>query len=136
MTKKNETEILIETGRELKLDGKDYIMRRLDVRDVMAFANLFMRAFGKVRADMGDEALAVSEEAGTDLFFDAFLGNPVGFADVLGPVIGLTGAEFLKLSPAASNTFTAALQESEDMNAFFDAALAMMKMLGSLSRRQ
>ena len=135
--KKNEIETLIATDREIVLDGKAYIMRRLDVRDVFAFANLFWTALARVREEVGEEALASQDDAGAStMFFEAFLGNPIGFAKVFGPVIGLTEHEFMRLTPVAINDFLRELQAEEDLQAFFGAAMGMMKMLGSASREQ
>jgi len=112
-------------------------MRRLNVRDVFSFANLFWKAMAQVREELGEEALEQQDDAAaTNVFFEAFLGNPVGFAKVFGPVIGMTPDEFMRMSPKATMDFLGVLQKQEDLNAFFGAALAMMGTLGSLSRGQ
>lgn len=135
--KKNEIETLVEVNQEIVLDGKAYQMRRLNVRDVFSFANLFWKAMAQVREELGEEALEQQDDAAaTNVFFEAFLGNPVGFAKVFGPVIGMTPDEFMRMSPKATMDFLGALQKQEDLNAFFGAALAMMGTLGSLSRGQ
>lgn len=133
MEASREVSILIDGPRTILLDGKPYSMRRLDTRDVFAFANMMTKAVAKIPVPKEGEEVSEADDASS--FFDAILGNPNAFAGVFAPVIGIKAEEFVKLSPKATMEFLAELEKSEDLAAFFDGAMSLMKVLGSLSRK-
>lgn len=123
----DDAKVILETGWQVTLAGRTYTMRRLNTRDVFAFAKLIaqaMRSLGNVEIQTADElgVLMMAGMAEADEQQAKFYGS----------VIGLSAAEFLELEPAAFADFLTALQEHQDMMAFFDAVLKATRALGGL----
>jgi hypothetical protein len=128
MTKQDEhASIILETGQQVMLAGRTYTMRRLTTRDVFAFAKLIADAMKAV----GNVAVSSAEELGV-LMMAGMAEADEQQAEFYGSVIGLSAAEFLALEPAAFADFLTALQEHQDMMAFFDAVLKATRALGGL----
>lgn len=114
---------LLDQGQKIEIGGKSYVVRRLNVMDVFAVADLL----GKVGNDLADLFLTDEGElnegiGGRQLVFKLIGVIPkcreelaVLFADL----ISISRDEFVKLPPTALFKLITALKDNEDLKAFF-----------------
>jgi hypothetical protein len=127
--KGEDAKAILDQGAQITLAGKQYVMRRVTVRDVFSFSNMVNEIMDKLSTQLSD-APSVNE-AGL-LFLKVFLNAPEDFAGFYAPLIGITAEEFLNLSPEALADFLEILPQQQDMKAFFPAVSRTIAAIGSL----
>lgn len=114
-------ENIINEGKQIQIDGKDYIIRRLNTRDVFKVAAILSKVYRPgVKYTEGQE----SNFAATLLSAMPLAENDL--VSLLASVINVSVSEFDELPPEAIFDVIEGLAESQDLQRFFNRVKEVM----------
>ncbi len=119
-------ENIISQGQAVTIDGKEYLIRRLNTRDVFKVAQIIGKVYkpGMTYTEGSETAFASSMVAAL----------PVAEEDIfklLAGLLNVTVEEFENFPPEALFDVIEALAKSEDLKRFFDKVKGILAKLGN-----
>jgi hypothetical protein len=127
----NDNENILAEGQDVMICGAPYTFRRMDTRDVFAFAKILSKAI----ATVGNVQVENPDSMGL-IILTGLAENDREVGKFYGSLVGLSGEEFMSQPPEFFGEFIDLLPQHYDMANFLQTVMKAVKSLGSLWQKQ